>query len=97
MNKKYIVQPEPQEREDLGKLTSRGKGSARKLTHARILLQADVSEDGPGWTDERVTTRTVEHVRQRCVEQGLTRGPTARRKNRGMTKRESDSLLERPR
>lgn len=77
MNKKYIVRLEPQEREDLGKLVSRGKGAARKLTHARILLQADVSEDGPGWTDERiaealrVTTRTVEHVRQRCVEQGL--------------------------
>lgn len=77
MNKKYIMRLEPQEREDLGKLVSRGKAAARKLTHARILLQADVSEDGPGWTDERiaealrVTTRTVEHVRQRCVEQGL--------------------------
>lgn len=77
MPKKFIVRLEPQEREDLHKLVSRGKGAARKLTHARILLQADVSEGGPGWTDGRiaealgVTTRTVEHVRQRCVEHGL--------------------------
>ncbi len=77
MNKKYIVRLEPHEREELHKLVCRGKGAARKLTHARILMQADVSEAGPGWTDDRiaealgVTTRTVEHVRQRGVEQGL--------------------------
>lgn len=77
MNKKYVVRLEPQEREQLQKLVSTGKGAARKLTHARILLQADVSQQGPGWTDKQiaqglgVTTRTIEHVRQRCVEQGL--------------------------
>ena len=75
--KKYVVRLEPQERESLQKLVSKGKAAARKLTHARILLQSDVSEVGPGWVDEQiatalsVTTRTVEHVRQRCVEQGL--------------------------
>ncbi len=77
MNRKYIVRLEPQEREDLHKLVSKGKGAARKLTHARILLKSDVSEGGPGWTEQRIaeafgaTTRTVEHVRQRCVDQGL--------------------------
>jgi len=77
VNKKYVVRLEPQEREQLQKLVSTGKGAARKLTHARILLQADVSQQGPGWTDKQiaqglgVTTRTIEHVRQRCVEQGL--------------------------
>jgi transposase len=77
MNKKYVVRLEPQEREDLQNVVSKGKGAARKLTHARILLHADVSERGAGWADERiaealgVTTRTVEHVRQRCVEKGL--------------------------
>ncbi len=86
MNKKYIVRLEPQEREGLHKLVSKGQGAARKLAHARILLHADVSEAGPGWTDERiaealgVTTRTVEHVRQRCVEQGLE--PALERKKR---------------
>lgn len=77
MNKKYIVRLEPSEREQLQKLVSTGQGAARKLAHARILLQADVSEAGPSWKDEQiasalgVTTRTIEHVRQRCVEQGL--------------------------
>ena len=77
MNKKYIVRLEPPEREGLKKLVSKGKAAARKLTHARILLESDISEGGPGWTDEQistalgVTTRTVEHVRQRCVEKGL--------------------------
>lgn len=77
MNKKYIVRLEPPEREGLKKLVSKGKAAARKLTHARILLESDISEGGPGWTDEQistalgVTTRTVEHVRQRLVEKGL--------------------------
>lgn len=77
MNKKYIVRLEPREREQLWSLVSTGKGAARRLTHARILLQADVSNLGPAWTDQQiaqalgVTTRSIEHVRQRCVEQGL--------------------------
>ena len=91
MNKKYIVRLEPREREDLHKLVSKGKGSARKLTCARILLQADVAEGGPGWTDGRiaeglgVTTRTVEHVRQRCVEQGLESALERKKREGGPT------------
>ena len=47
------------------------------MTHARVLLQADQSAAGPGWADARiaeglgVTTRTVENIRRRFVEQGL--------------------------
>ena len=91
MTKKYIVRLEPQEREDLHKLLSKGKGAARKLTHARILLQTDLSDGGPGWTDGRiaealaVTTRTVEHVRQRCVEQGLEAALERRKREHGPT------------
>ena len=82
---------EPQEREDLHKLASNGKGAARKLTHARILLKADVSEGNPGWTDERiaealgVTRQTVEHVRQRCVEQGLEAALERKKREHGPT------------
>ena len=77
MNKEYVVRLGPQEREELQKLVSTGKAAARKLTHARILLQSDVSKSGTGWKDEQiatalgVTTRTIQHVRQRCVEEGL--------------------------
>jgi len=76
-NKRYVVRLEPGERALLERLVSVGKGAAAKLTHARVLLQADQSAAGPGWTDGRiaeglgVTTRTVENIRQRFVEEGL--------------------------
>jgi transposase len=54
-----------------------GKAAARKLTHARLLLKADASEEGLHWPDWRIAdalevhVATVERVRQRFVEQGL--------------------------
>ena len=75
--KKYSVKLAKDERADLSKLIAQGKASARKLTHARILLKADSSQDGPGWTDEAISealevgTATVERVRQRLVEEGM--------------------------
>lgn len=77
MAKVYRVTLTPEEREQLRQMVSRGKADARKLAHARILLQADEAEGGPGRTDERIAsaldtaTRTVERVRERFVEQGL--------------------------
>src|SRR3954452_13198882 len=77
MAKRYRVTLTAQEREALGGMISRGKADARKLAHARVLLQADASEDGPDWTDTRiaeavrVSVRTIERVRQRFVAEGL--------------------------
>ena len=77
MAKLYRVTLTPRERQELQQMISRGKGAARKLAHARIVLQADESDRGPRRTDEQIaealdtTTRTVERVRQRFVEQGL--------------------------
>jgi transposase len=77
MNGKYVVRLDKDEREMLQRLVSVGKGAARRLTHARVLLQADESRDGPGWTDTRIAealgvgVRTVETIRQRFVEEGL--------------------------
>lgn len=51
MNKKYVVRLEDRERQDLERLVSVGKGAARKLTHARILLAAEQSAAGPGRKD----------------------------------------------
>lgn len=70
--KKYHVDLTPQERITLEQLLQRGKSSARKLTRARILLQAD-----EGLTDEEIATglevgsATVERLRQRFVEENL--------------------------
>ena len=33
---------------------TRGKGPARRLLEARILLKADFSERGPGWSDSKI-------------------------------------------
>ena len=77
MAKRYRVTLTAEEREALGHMISRGKADARKLAHARVLLQADASEGGPDWTDTRiaeamrVSVRTIERVRQRFVEDGL--------------------------
>lgn len=76
-NKRYVVELELEERARLERMVSVGKRAAAKLTHARVLLQADQSAGGPGWTDARIseglglTTRTVENIRRRFVEQGL--------------------------
>lgn len=75
--KLYKVTLTPDERTQLGKLISSGKGAAQRLTHARILLHADSGEGGPGWIDQRiseavtVSVATIERVRQRFVEEGL--------------------------
>jgi len=75
--KKYLVTLTPEERELLRGMVSRGKGAARKLLHARILLKADVSAGGPAWEDQAIADgleagiATVERVRRQFVEEGL--------------------------
>src|SRR6185436_5949449 len=76
VRKRYRVTLTAEEREALGHMISRGKAAARRLVHARVLLQADASEGGPDWTDTRiaeavrVSVRTIGRVRQRFVEDG---------------------------
>ncbi len=77
MAKKYRVTLTDEERAALEAMISRGKADARKLAHARILLRADEADGAPACTDEEVasatetSTRTVERVRRRFVEEGL--------------------------
>jgi transposase len=77
MPKKYRVTLTAEERVELEGMLGKGKADARKLAHARILLQADAADGGPARTDEQVaaglnvSTRTVERVRQRFVEDGI--------------------------
>lgn len=77
MHKHYRVTLPPTERDQLKRLLAAGTASARKLTHARILLKADQGADGPGWVDEaiaeavEVSQPTVSRVRKQYVEQGL--------------------------
>ncbi len=52
---KYIVELTSEERKELAQLVSKGKTAARKITHARILLQANESQYGPAWTDKQIS------------------------------------------
>ena len=78
--KKYVVRLSGEEREQLETLIRKGKSPARRLLKARILLKADVSEGGAGWSDSRIvgaldtSTSMVYRVRQQLVEEGLTWG-----------------------
>jgi Homeodomain-like domain len=72
---KYRVTLTAEERIGLQQLVSAGKGAARKLTHARILLLADTH--GENLSDEDIVValstslRTVARVRQCFVTQSL--------------------------
>ena len=77
MRKKYVVTLTDEERQRLRGLIASGKGPARKLTHARILLKADRRGGKPGWKNATIANglevglSTVERVRQQFVEAGL--------------------------
>ena len=77
MKKKYIVTLTKTERQVLQEMLSRGRAAARKLMHARILLKADASSDGPNWDDAAIADglevgrATVERVRKVFVEEGF--------------------------
>ena len=79
MPKRYRVTLTPEERKSLLALLNKGRTAARTLAHARILLEADQGELGPGRTDEtivealHVSLSTVSRVRQRFVEEGVTK------------------------
>lgn len=74
---KYVVRLTPEDRQTLQAIVDKGQGGAGKLLRARMFLKADVSDDGPGWTDEAIADAfevglsTVHRLRQRLVEEGL--------------------------
>jgi transposase len=77
MSPRYRVTLTKEERKDLEALTLNGKTGAKKFIHARALLLCDAGADGPAWavatTAEAlgVTSRTIEHLKKRFVEEGL--------------------------
>lgn len=75
--KKYKVTLEKEERKELTGLVNKGKGNARRMRRARILLMADEAQENGGWKDADIakalsaSERTVERTRQKCVEEGV--------------------------
>src|ERR1700682_1965226 len=85
--KKYVVRLSDNEREQLAALIRKGSSPAHRLLKARILLKADVSEAGEGWSDNQIinalatSASMVYRVRKQLVEEGfeavLSRKPRA--------------------
>lgn len=85
--KRFLVDLNTEEQAELKELVSKGKGSARKLARARMVLRAN-----EGWTDAQIAAAldssisTVERIRRRFVAGGLPKAlnddprPGARRK-----------------
>jgi hypothetical protein len=75
--KKYVVTLGDEDRERLNALIHMGKHPTRQLTKARILLKADISEAGDGWSDSQIaealetSVDTVARTRQQLVEEGF--------------------------
>ena len=73
--------------------------SASVLKRAWVLLKADASPQGPGWSDERIAKfanaglSTVHRVRQRFVEEGLA-AAVPRKKAEGRRYRRLDGEQE---
>lgn len=90
--KRYRVTLSQKEREELTAMVNQGQGQARRLRRARILLMADEAQENGGWKDADIAqalgaqVRTVERIRQKCVEEGIeaalnhTRPKKSRRK-----------------
>jgi len=77
MSPRYRVTLTKEERKELDAMTHRGKTHARRFIHARALLLCDAGVDGPAWnvadvaTALGVTSRAIEHLKKRFVEDGL--------------------------
>jgi transposase len=77
MSPRYRVTLTQEERKELDAMTHRGKTHARRFIHARALLLCDAGVDGPAWnvadvaTALGVTSRAIEHLKKRFVEDGL--------------------------
>lgn len=97
---KYVVELASEERKELSELVSKGKASARKITHARVLLQSDSSANGPSWTDKQISEalgvhlNTIHGIRRRFVQHGLGAALDRKKQDRPSRQRVVDGDLE---
>jgi transposase len=98
--KRYVVELTTQEQQELIQLVSKGKAAARKITHARVLLQANEAKNGPAWTDTQISeafgvhTNTIHGIRRRFVEDGLEASLVRKKQVRLSRKRIVDGEVE---
>src|SRR6185312_1611824 len=101
---KYVVKLTEDERKNLLSMINKGKGSAKRLSHARILIEADEGIEGiKRKSDEEIAGQiyvskdTVKRVCKRCVEEGLesalSRKPHSKTKPRKIQGDEEAQLI----
>jgi len=97
---KYIVQLSDEERKRLDTLIQSGKHPARQLLKARVLLKADESDAGAGWSDSQIAVAletsidTVSRTRRTLVEEGFDAALTRRHSPASARKRIFDGAAE---
>ncbi len=75
--KKYIVELTTEERSQLNAILRTARMAAYRRRHAEMLMAVDQGPDGPALKDADIaaafgcTSKTIERLRQRCVEDGL--------------------------
>jgi transposase len=78
MAPRYKITLTKNERHELEAISTKGKRAARTVLYSRALLLLDAGEHGPKWHVEKVaealgvTSRSLEHLKKRFVEQGLS-------------------------
>jgi len=98
--KRYVVRLSKDERSALEDLISKGRHPAATMLKARVLLKADVSEAGEGWSDRRIvkaldtSLATVARIRQRLVEEGFDAVLTRKHSPNSARKRVFDGSAE---
>ena len=86
MSPRYRVTLTKEERRELEALTKKGRIEARRFKHARALLLCDAGPEGPAWKVADVadalgvTSRSIEHLKKRFVEEGLEAALAAKAK-----------------
>jgi transposase len=77
MAKRYKITLTKAMRDELTAMTRKGKFNAAKIVHARALLLCDTGNHGKPWKVADVadalgvSSRTIEHIKQRFVEEGI--------------------------
>jgi hypothetical protein len=75
--RKYVVRLSVEERQTLEAIIHKGTHPSAQILKSQILLKADVSEAGEGWSDKHIVAAfdtsltTVHRTRQRLVEEGF--------------------------
>ena len=98
--KKYVVRLSAEERERLEALIRKGKSPAQRLLKARMLLKADVSEAGEGWSDSAIATAldtsvsNIVRTRRQLVEEGFEAVLTRKHRASSARQRIFDGVAE---